>query len=380
MSEQTDNHDYATPPSGTENWHEPLNANFEALDVDVEVRDVAENREDYEPDEGAKFLELDTGVVYVGDGEEWTPALAMAYYDEGGELTCGELADCLEPESEPDDDNNSTEVTPSTFGVNARSVHQGAIVFGDSTRRGIWSESADELRSQMPTYAPKFATDGVAVEGNDVDATGRISAGAVSTSTIDAGGLSADDDELAVELEGDEPELKIEPNTVTVTVDDGEATLVIDADGVTSDEPFYAPEFNTTSARAAKTAIQPVDPQGVLEDVESLSVRTWEFDDREGGRHMGPMAGDFAERFELGDGEDSIATVDADGVALAAIQGLAERLREENERLSNTLATVVDRLDELEAENDALEKRLARIDGDVGSRSTSAPDRAQSDD
>lgn len=264
MSEQTDNHDYETPPPGTENWHEPLNANFEALDVDVEVRDVAVNREDYEPDEGAKFLELDTGIVYIGDGDEWLPAMAMAYYDEDGELDCGELVECLEPES---DENGGTEASPSTFGVNARSVHEGAIVFGDSTRRGIWSESSDEIRSQMP---------------------------------------------------------------------------------------FYAPEFNTTSARMAKTAIEPVDPQGVLKSVESLPVHTWEFKGHDGGRHMGPMAADFADRFDLGEGEDSIATVDADGVALAAIQGLAARLQEENERLSNTLVTALNRLDELEAELEAL--------------------------
>ncbi len=369
MSEQTDNHDYATPAAGTEDWHVPLNENFESLDVDVEVRDVAENREDYEPDEGAKFLELDTGIVYVGDGDEWNQTLATAYFDEDGDLDCGELADCIEPKSESDDD--GSEPSPSSFGVNARSVHQGAIVFGDSTRRGIWSESANELRSQMPTFAPQFSTEGVTVTGNNVDASGGISAEVLSSSSIDAGGLSADGDELAVELEGDEPELQIEPSTVTVNVDDGETILVIDADGITSDEPFYAPEFNTTSARAAKTSIQPVDPQGVLEEVESIPIHTWEFDDRDAGRHMGPMAGDFAERFELGTQDDSIATVDADGVAFAAIQGLATRLRRENESLREELAQTTAQLQHLSERHDRLEDQIDRL-----ASNTSEPGRA----
>jgi trimeric autotransporter adhesin len=37
---------------------------------------------------------------------------------------------------------------------------------------------------------------------------------------------------------------------------------------------------------------------------------------------MGPMAQDFRAAFGLGESEKAISTVDADGVALAAIQGL----------------------------------------------------------
>ena len=40
-------------------------------------------------------------------------------------------------------------------------------------------------------------------------------------------------------------------------------------------------------------------------------------------RYIGPMAQDFAAAFDLGGGDDKhIATIDADGVALAAIQAL----------------------------------------------------------
>ncbi|MUV89282.1 hypothetical protein GJ629_04695 [Halapricum sp. CBA1109] len=67
----TDNHQYETPSAGTLDWHEPLNRNFERIDTDVEVRDVAANRGDYAAKSGAKFLATDTGTVSIGDGGTW---------------------------------------------------------------------------------------------------------------------------------------------------------------------------------------------------------------------------------------------------------------------------------------------------------------------
>ena len=50
-------------------------------------------------------------------------------------------------------------------------------------------------------------------------------------------------------------------------------------------------------------------------------------------RHMGPMAQDFRAAFGLGEDERHISTVDADGVALAAIQGLHRLLRDKESKL-----------------------------------------------
>ena len=64
------------------------------------------------------------------------------------------------------------------------------------------------------------------------------------------------------------------------------------------------------------------------------------------------MAEDFAEQFALGN-DEHIATVDADGVAFAAIQALAAENDErecEAERLRDELGDKDDRIDELEAE------------------------------
>lgn len=68
----TTNHPYRTPDQGSENWHVPLNENFEQLDADVEIRDTSDRLGDYEPKNGSKFLAIDTGAVFVGDGTKWS--------------------------------------------------------------------------------------------------------------------------------------------------------------------------------------------------------------------------------------------------------------------------------------------------------------------
>ncbi|HEY0548440.1 MAG TPA: hypothetical protein VGF13_02495 [Verrucomicrobiae bacterium] len=54
-------------------------------------------------------------------------------------------------------------------------------------------------------------------------------------------------------------------------------------------------------------------------------------------RHIGPMAQDFRSAFAVGENDRTITTVDADGVALAAIQGLNQKVEEENGALRAAL-------------------------------------------
>jgi hypothetical protein len=71
---ETPNHKYNAPAAGTNNWHVPLNENFENLDLDIEVRDSEANKGDYEPKPGAKFEATDSGAVYYGNGSSWVLA------------------------------------------------------------------------------------------------------------------------------------------------------------------------------------------------------------------------------------------------------------------------------------------------------------------
>ncbi|MBL9176295.1 MAG: tail fiber domain-containing protein, partial [Verrucomicrobiales bacterium] len=103
---------------------------------------------------------------------------------------------------------------------------------------------------------------------------------------------------------------------------------------------------NITSDRNAKNGFRPVNPTEVLDKVTRLPISEWQYTSKEGVRHLGPMAQDVYAAFALGDDDRHIATVDADGIALAAIQGLnhklEERLRNQEQELEALRRSVAD--------------------------------------
>ena len=104
------------------------------------------------------------------------------------------------------------------------------------------------------------------------------------------------------------------------------------------------------SSRARKTAITPVDHADILQKVTALPVANWSWKDAETVRHIGPFAEDFHRIFNTGDSAHTSATLDASGVALAAIQALAHRTE-----------ALQDRTARLEAENAELRTRLEAL-------------------
>lgn len=109
------------------------------------------------------------------------------------------------------------------------------------------------------------------------------------------------------------------------------------------------------SSRAFKHAFEAIDAGDMLARVLALPLSRWQYRDSKEGVHLGPMAEDFAAAFGLGSGTQHISTVDADGVALAAIQGLNEKLVRENDALQAQLSAQAAALD-------AALERLARIE------------------
>jgi hypothetical protein len=108
-----------------------------------------------------------------------------------------------------------------------------------------------------------------------------------------------------------------------------------------------ATTFNPPSDRHAKENFAHINPAEVLEKVAALPICRWNFKQDPNVEHVGPMAQDFHAAFGLGADDKHIATVDADGVALAAIQGLNEKLEEKTARIA-----------ELEARLAGLEKLI----------------------
>lgn len=106
--------------------------------------------------------------------------------------------------------------------------------------------------------------------------------------------------------------------------------------------------WSSLSDRNAKTAIEAIDPRAILERLLATPVSTWRYTAQDPAiRHIGPMAQDFAAQFAVGENDTTISTIDADGVALAAIQGL-------NAKLEAALAALV-------AENAAMRSELAAL-------------------
>lgn len=99
--------------------------------------------------------------------------------------------------------------------------------------------------------------------------------------------------------------------------------------------------FKSTSSRAMKTGFEALNPTEVLAKVTELPVTSWRYrTEAEEVRHFGPVAEDFQRLFGLGDGK-TISTVDADGVALAAIQGLKRELERKDQQIADLNARLV---------------------------------------
>jgi hypothetical protein len=116
--------------------------------------------------------------------------------------------------------------------------------------------------------------------------------------------------------------------------------------------------LHAASDRNKKKNFEPVDSRAVLAKVAALPMSTWNYKTEDGApRHMGPMGQDFQAAFGLGSDDKHITTVDADGVALAAIQGLNQKLEEKDARI----AAQQERIEVLESKLEAVETLVSSL-------------------
>ena len=88
--------------------------------------------------------------------------------------------------------------------------------------------------------------------------------------------------------------------------------------------------WNSVSDVAKKEAFAEVDKRAILEKLAALPIRSFRYRvETDDVRHIGPTGQDFRAAFGLGHDEKTIGSVDADGVALAAIQGLNAKVEEQ---------------------------------------------------
>ena len=146
----------------------------------------------------------------------------------------------------------------------------------------------------------------------------------------------------------------VSPHDLYLMVNDNAGAMVI----YTNNNAEFFGEVTTTavnitSDRNAKEQFKPVNARDVLAKVVGLPISEWQYKTQSDARHIGPMAQDFREAFSLGRDDKHITSVDADGVALAAIQGLNEKLEEKTQEvdaLKKSVAALTELVNKLAAQ------------------------------
>ena len=111
--------------------------------------------------------------------------------------------------------------------------------------------------------------------------------------------------------------------------------------------------WTNASDRDAKANFTLVNGQEVLARLGEIPITTWNYKSQNPSiRHIGPTAQDFYAAFGVGEDDTHISTLDADGVALAAIQGLYQLVQEQEAQIAA-----------LQQQNANLEARLAALEG-----------------
>ena len=123
--------------------------------------------------------------------------------------------------------------------------------------------------------------------------------------------------------------------------------------------PAGSGSWNSLSDRNSKANIVAVDSASILQRLAAMPIQRWNYRTQDASvKHIGPMAQDFAAAFGVGENTTTISAVDADGVALAAIQGLNQKLVEKDREVAALQAEATT----LRAEAAAFQERLAAVE------------------
>ncbi len=210
-------------------------------------------------------------------------------------------------------------------GQNAQAVHQGAFVWADSQSGAYASDRNNQFKIR--------AGGGVEM---DVSSSSHLSPAALYVNSTSANGVglyvteSSTDAALVVNNSGT-------ADIIKGFNGGGNAVFEVIHSGAVN-----ATAFNVTSDRNAKENFQVLNPEQVLEKVASLSISEWNYKTGPADeKHIGPMAQDFHAAFGLNGSDDKhISVVDEGGVALAAIQGLNQKLNEKDAEIQQLKQSV----------------------------------------
>ncbi|VGO16732.1 hypothetical protein PDESU_05323 [Pontiella desulfatans] len=216
-------------------------------------------------------------------------------------------------------------------GLRAKADHDGAFVWADHTNADFASTRANEfaVRANGGVRIDSGSGPGITLNAANRPLVTRLHDPFTSGNNEGAGrwGVFMEPHALVLGMPA------IAGKTVRIGKYNADSTytslMTLDQSGNMTITGAYSP----TSDRNAKENFADISPAEVLEKVAALPISRWNFKQDAGAEHVGPMAQDFHAAFGLGTDDKHIATVDADGVALAAIQGLHMILKEKEARI-----------------------------------------------
>jgi hypothetical protein len=123
-----------------------------------------------------------------------------------------------------------------------------------------------------------------------------------------------------------------------------------------------ATSWTAVSDRNAKKNFQPVNTEAVLEKLAAIPIEQWNYkwEKDTDVPNIGPMAQDFKAAFFPGRDDKGISTLEFDGVELAAIQGLNQKLNEKDAEIQ-ILKQKADKVDSLEKQLQELEATVKAL-------------------
>jgi hypothetical protein len=143
---------------------------------------------------------------------------------------------------------------------------------------------------------------------------------------------------------------KVDTVNIAATASDATAGCSLPSGGAAS--------WSCSSDRNLKDGIKAISPKDVLSKVVNLPLSTWQFKGTSR-RHLSPMAQDFWAAFGFGEDDRHITASDVSGVALAAVQGV-------NQKMNDELASLKAKNAQLQRSNEAMLRELAAIKKKLG--------------
>jgi hypothetical protein len=254
----------------------------------------------------------------------------------------------------------STASTTGGNGVMGSATGGGAGVRGESTNVGVLgvstkTESGEPQGVGVHGASTASGSSGIGVlgEGGDAGVLGRSTDQLGNGVRAESGGRGA---ALLVDNNGDFSSVLIFQQgsgnfIVCRAPQNRDVFRVLNNGEVQASGDVKARGVTLTCDRNAKANPTDVAAREVLETLSGMPIKYWSYkSDPTSVRHIGPTSQDFQAAFGLnGDDDIHISAVDAQGIALAAIQGLNEKLQAENGELRTNLASLEGRLAALES-------------------------------